>query len=201
MPASRTRTRARPGRNCGSGFEVALSFLFFTRQESTGLSSSFSFYLCGIAILPAESSGQVRPSFQSDRTWPPASPAGDRGPCSLPPNASLVSSALPSGLRSVRSFGWPKRHPAPSSLAVPVVSQNADDVRDGFVQILDNSIRGMICRLGEAAQFRLTLYRQVQEQAHPLTHFFREGFSAPAPPGRAALVLRLIHCHKRCGHF
>src|SRR5260370_10594342 len=200
MPASRTRTRARPGRNCGSGFEVALSFLFFTRQESAGLSSSFSFYLCGIAFLPAESSGQVRPSFQSDRTWPPASPAGDRGPCSLPPNASLVSSALPSGLRSVRSFGWPNRHPAPSSLAVPVVSQNAVDVRDGFVQILANSIRGMICRLGEAAQFRLTLYRQVQVQVHRIAHFLREGFSAQLRAASEALLLCWIHMNKRCGH-
>src|SRR5260370_9965427 len=189
MPASRTRTRARPGRNCGGCLEVAFSFLFFTRQESTGLSSSFSFYLCGIAILPAESSGQVRPSFQSDRTWPPAAPAGDRGPCSLPPNASLVSSALPSVLRSLLSFGWPKRHPAPSSLAVPVVSQNADDVRDGFVQILDNSIRGMICRLGEAAQFRLTLYRQGQGQVHRIAHFLGEGFFPQLSPADDALLL------------
>src|SRR6266849_7847341 len=125
--------RAHPGRSFGIGLDVAFSFPFSTRKESTGLSSSFSSYLCRIAILAAAPSGPARPFSQSDRTWPPAAPAGDRGPCSHLPDASLVSSALPSGLRSARSFGWPKPHPAPNSLAVPVLFQNAVDVRDGFV--------------------------------------------------------------------
>src|SRR5258706_2972079 len=182
MPTSRTRTSAHPSRNFGTGFEVAFKFPFTVRKESTGLSSSFSFYLYGIAILPAELSGPARPFFQSDRTWPPAAPTGDRGLCSRLPDASLVPSALPSGLRSARSFGWLQPPPAPSSHAIPAVFQNAADVRDGFVQILDHSVRGMICRFCQAAQLRFVLHRQVQVKIHPNAHIFRQRISRPLAP-------------------
>src|ERR1700682_6442208 len=196
MPASRTRTNAHPGRNFDTGFEVAFNFPFAVRKESTGLPSSFSSYLYGIAILPAKPSGPPRPFSQSDRTWPPAAPTGDRGPCSRLPDASLVPSALP----SARSFGWPQPHPAPSSHAIPAMFQNAVDVRDGFVQILDHSVRGMICRLCQAAQLRLILHRQVQVQIHRIAHFLREGFSAQLRTASEALLLYWIHMNKRCGH-
>src|SRR6267143_3344151 len=171
MPASRTRTSAHPGRNFGTGFEVAFNFPFTARKESTGLASSFSFYLYGIAILPAEPSGPALPFSQSARTWPPAAPPGDRGPCNRLPDASFVPSVLPSGLRSARSFEWPRRHPAPSSLAIPVLFQDAVDVRDGFVQILDHSVHGMICRLCQSAELRLILHRHIQIQIHGIAHF------------------------------
>jgi len=58
------------------------------------------------------------------------------------------------------------------------VFQNAADVRDGFVQILDHSVRGMICRFCQAAQLRFVLHRQVQVQIHRIAHFLRKGFSA-----------------------
>src|SRR5260370_34436645 len=58
----------------------------------------------------------------------------------------------------------------------------------------------MICRLGEAAQFRLTLYRQVQVQVHRIAHFLREGFSAQLRAASEALLLCWIHMNKRCGH-
>ena len=61
IPASRTRTSAHPGRNFGTGFEIALNFLFTVRKESTGRSSSFSSYLYGIVILPAKPSGPAPP--------------------------------------------------------------------------------------------------------------------------------------------
>src|SRR5258707_12205241 len=168
MPASRTRTSAHPGRNFGTGFEVAFNFPFTVRKESTGLPSSFSFYPYGIAILPAELSGPARPFSQSDRTWPPAAPTGDRGLCSRLPDASLVPSALPSGLRSARSFGWLQPPPAPSSHAIPPPFQNPPDVRDGFVKILVSSVRGRICRFCQAAQLRFVLHRQVHGQIPPL---------------------------------
>jgi hypothetical protein len=63
------------------------------------------------------------------------------------------------------------------------VFQNAVDVRDGFVQILDHSVGGMICRLCQAAQLRLILHRQVQVQIHRIAHFLREGFSTAASHG------------------
>src|SRR5260370_4740942 len=145
MPASRTRTSAHPGRNFGTGFEVDFNFPFTVRKESTGLPSSFSSYLYGIVILPAEPSGPAWPFSQSDRTWPPAAPTRDRGPCTRLPDASLAPSALPSGLRSARSSGWLQPHPAPSSHPIPAVFQNAVYLRDGFLQILDHAVRGMIC--------------------------------------------------------
>src|SRR5260370_42478866 len=137
---------AKPGLSFGSGLDVAFSFPFSKRKESTVLSSSFS-YPCGIAILPAEPSGQGPLFSQLDRTLPRAAPAGDRGQCSHLPGALLVRSALPSGLRSERSSGWPTPHPAPSSLAIPEVFQNPIDVCDGFVQVFDHPIGCMIWRL------------------------------------------------------
>src|SRR5713226_5529211 len=105
MPASRTLTSAHPARNFGSGSDVAFSFPFSIRKESTMLSSSVSSFLYGLAILPAKLSGPAPPFSPSDRTWHPAAPAGDRGPYIHRPDASLAPSALPSGLRSTRSSG------------------------------------------------------------------------------------------------
>src|SRR5260370_13963645 len=192
---------AHPGSSLGSGLDVAFSFPFFTRKESTVLSSSFSFYPCGIATLPAAVSGQGPLFSQLDRTLPQAAPAGDRGQCSHLPGALLVRSALPSGLRSERSSGWPTPHPAPNSLAIPEVFQNAIDVCDGFVQVFDHAIRGMICRLGEAAQFGLSLHRQVQIDVHGVAHFLREGFPAQFRAASEALLLHWIHMNKRCSHI
>src|SRR5437016_10298960 len=190
MPASRTRTSAHPGRNFGTGFEIALNFLFTVRKESTGRSSSFSSYLYGIAILPAKPSCPVPPFSPSDRTWPPAAPAGGRRPCSHLRDVSLVPSAPPCALRSARSSGWLQPHPA--------VSQNAIDVGDGFVQILDHSVRGMSCRLCQAAQFRFILNWHVQLHIHRGADFLREGFSAQLRTPSAALLLYLIHMNQRC---
>src|SRR5204862_7563346 len=102
-------------------------------------------------------------------------------------------------LRSARSSGWLQPHPAPSSPAIPAVSQNAIDVGDGFVQILDHSVRGMICRLCQAAQFRFILNWHVQVHIHRGADFLREGFYAQLCTPSDALLFYLINMQLSLG--
>src|SRR5712691_6615881 len=180
---------------------LSLSVFHFQCGSTAREASSISFYLCGIAILLGEHAGRAPPFSRSDRIWLPVLPADGPHPCSHLPDASLAPSAFPSDLRSVRSSGWRKPHPAPSSLAVPVLFQDTVDVRNGFVQILDHPLGSLICRSRKHAQLPFTFHGHVQVQIHSVPHFLGERFSAQfRAPGKPLLLYR-IHMNKRRGHI
>ena len=88
----------------------------------------------------------------------------------------------------------------PSALAVPTVFQNAVDVGNGFVQVFDHPVRGMIRRLGQVAKLLFILHRQIQVQIRRVTHFLRKRFSAQFGAVSEPLLLYWIHRNESCGH-